>query len=58
MQAISDEKQYDVFISYYSKTGGDFAKFLKKGLLDFNVTAFLDEEDIQKGNGAGASIKQ
>lgn len=49
MSAFSNQsKKYDVFISYYSKTGIDFARFLKKGLLDFNVTTFLDEEDIPK----------
>jgi hypothetical protein len=41
-------KTYDVFISYYSKTGQDFARYLKNGLGDFSVNAFLDEEDIPK----------
>ena len=39
---------YDLFISYYSKTGKDFARCLKAGLKDFDERAFLDEEDIPK----------
>lgn len=41
-------KGYDVFISYYSLTGKDFARCLKRGLKDFSINAFLDEEDIPK----------
>lgn len=39
---------YDVFISYYSGSGKDFARYLKKYLMDFSLTSFLDEEDIPK----------
>jgi len=39
---------YDVFISYYSVTGRDFARYLKEGLRDFGINAFLDEADIPK----------
>lgn len=48
--ALSGETivKYDLFISYYSGTGGDFAKFLKTKLRDFGVNAFLDTEDIPK----------
>ena len=41
-------KKYDVFISYYSGTGSDFAKYLKVKLNDFGINAFLDVEDIPK----------
>ena len=41
-------ENFDVFISYYSKTGVDFARMLKQGLRDQNVSAFLDEQDIPK----------
>ena len=37
---------YEVFISYYRKTGKDFAQCLKEGLKDANITSFRDEEDI------------
>lgn len=37
---------YDLFISYYTATGGDLAEFLKKRLIDFGVNAFLDKYDI------------
>ena len=40
--------RYDLFISYYSGTGIDFAKFLKTKLRDFGINAFLDVEDIPK----------
>jgi hypothetical protein len=39
---------YDVFISYYQKTGKDFALCLKVGLADFELNAFRDLEDIPK----------
>jgi hypothetical protein len=41
-------KGFDVFIAYYSGTGIDFARFLKRKLKDFDIDAFLDEEDIPK----------
>lgn len=41
-------KKYDVFISYYSGTGSDFAKFLKTKLKDFGINSFLDISDIPK----------
>jgi hypothetical protein len=50
VEKIEIEKpgSYDVFISYYSGSGKDFARYLKKYLTDFNLTSFLDEEDIPK----------
>lgn len=44
----NEEQKYDLFISYYSGTGIDFAKFLKRKLVDFGINAFLDVEDIPK----------
>jgi hypothetical protein len=41
-------KNYDVFLSYYSVTGKDFVRYLKKGLKEFEINAFLDEVDIPK----------
>lgn len=41
-------KKYDLFISYYSGTGIDFAKYLKAKLEDFGINAFLDIKDIPK----------
>ena len=43
-----DAKKFDVFISYYRKTGIDFAKYLKDGLEDLGHSAFLDIRDIPK----------
>lgn len=43
-----NSKKYDLFISYYSGTGIDFAKYLKAKLKDFGISAFLDKEDIPK----------
>ena len=43
-----DVVKYGLFISYYSGTGIDFAKFLKTKLKDFGVNAFLDVEDMPK----------
>jgi len=40
--------KYDLFISYYSGTGIDFAKFLRAKLRDFGINAFLDVEEIPK----------
>lgn len=40
--------KYDLFISYYSGTGINFAKFLKTKLRDFGIKAFLDVEDMPK----------
>lgn len=47
---LSEENaiKYDLFISYYSGTGIDFAKYLKAKLKDFGISAFLDKEDIPK----------
>jgi hypothetical protein len=45
---LRNAKEYDVFISYYSGTGSDFAKYLKVKLKDFGINAFLDIEDIPK----------
>jgi hypothetical protein len=47
-EKTTPETAFDLFISYYSNTGKDFARFLKSGLKDFNENAFLDEEDIPK----------
>jgi len=41
-------KKYDIFLSYYSGTGIDFAKYLKSKLKDFGINAFLDIKDIPK----------
>ena len=41
-------EKYDLFISYYSGSGIDFARHLKKRLLEFGIKAFLDEKDIPK----------
>lgn len=43
-----DVVKYGLFISYYSGTGIDFAKFLKTKLKDFGINAFLDVEDVPK----------
>ncbi|HKZ45382.1 MAG TPA: toll/interleukin-1 receptor domain-containing protein, partial [archaeon] len=50
MSEVEMEKpaSYDVFISYYSGSARDFARYLKKSLMDFGLTSFLDEEDIPK----------
>lgn len=40
--------KYDLFISYYSGTGIDFARFLRTKLRDFGTNAFLDVEDMPK----------
>jgi len=48
MSGETDQKHYDVFICYYSKTGKLFARYLKNGLPDFNREAFLDVENIPK----------
>jgi len=40
--------KYDLFISYYSGTGIDFAKSLRAKLRDFGINAFLDVENIPK----------
>lgn len=46
--SAKDVGKFDVFISYYRKTGIDFAKYLKDGLKDFGYSAFLDIRDIPK----------
>lgn len=43
-----DFVRYDVFICYYSGSGIDFARHLKKRLSEFGINAFLDEKDIPK----------
>lgn len=43
-----NNKKYDLFISYYSGTGSDFAQYLKAKLEDFRINAFLDSKDIPK----------
>lgn len=40
--------EYDIFIAYYRKTAGDFAVFLKEGLLNEQILAFLDTYEIPK----------
>jgi len=40
--------RYDIFICYYSGSGIDFARHLKKRLPEFGINAFLDEKDIPK----------
>jgi 1-acyl-sn-glycerol-3-phosphate acyltransferase len=42
-------EKFDVFISYYSKTGRDFAKALKKALQENGWRAFFAESDILTG---------
>ena len=45
----SGSKQaFEVFISYYQKSGTDFAQHLKSGLKDCGITAFRDIDDIPK----------
>lgn len=41
--------QHDVFVAYYSGTGKNFARYLRKLLTrDFGFRVFLDKEDIPK----------
>lgn len=42
------DTKYDVFISYYRKTAGDYAEFLRSGLLDQQITPFMDIYDMPK----------
>ena len=46
--SVENVIKYDLFISYYSGTGIDFAKFLRTKLRDFGINAFLDVEEIPK----------
>ena len=41
-------EKFDIFILYHRRTAGDYAEFLKKGLVEQNIKTFLDTQDIPK----------
>lgn len=46
--AQEELQKYRVFICYYTRTGIGFAKYLKHGLRDLDISAFFAKEDIPK----------
>jgi hypothetical protein len=48
MSNPKSSQSFDVFISYYQKSGMDFAENLKAGLQDCGISAFRDVDDIPK----------
>jgi len=50
----AEEVHYSVTISYYQRTGSEFANHLKDGLEDVGIKTFLDARDIPKTVESGS----